>query len=340
MKVMTNTKTESETILNEDTLFLQNVEQGDIDDDIDKVWGYIGYLLDNDGDILQKVLCNSRKKNNSKKQLGGSTQKIGKVGGNSLFSRNTDAPVVKAAKKRKEQRNKSRSSADRAGGGLLGLRPRATASGTGGAPPPRSQSAGQNPFAAEPGAFDAPPLGHAPLRGPTASAPLRGVGGDREPRNLTEIERETWRRHVEDLRRGLEGSADAPAAAYAFGGVFSCEMYGSSEQRDQHDELYTEYVLRCRWGRTVDATRPWLVGRRFSEFAALDASLRGAYPSLTFPALPSSYVLFPLDPAVVEEREAGLGAYLGALLRDLPELLKTRHVDEFLQVSARIREVH
>ena len=238
-----------------------------------------------------------------------------------------------------------------------GLRPRATASGTGGAPPPRSQSAGQNPFAAEPGAFDAPPLGqnpfaaepgafdapplgHAPLRGPTASAPLRGVGGDREPRNLTEIERETWRRHVEDLRRGLEGAADAPAAAYAFGGVFSCEMYGSSEQRDQHDELYTEYVLRCRWGRTVDATRPWLVGRRFSEFAALDASLRGAYPSLTFPALPSSYVLFPLDPAVVEEREAGLGAYLGALLRDLPELLKTRHVDEFLQVSARIREVH
>ena len=117
-------------------------------------------------------------------------------------------------------------------------------------------------------------------------------------------------------------------------------MYGSSEQRDQHDELYTEYVLRCRWGRTVDATVPWLVGRRFSEFAALDASLRGAYPSLTFPALPSSYVLFPLDPAVVEEREAGLGAYLGALLRDLPELLKTRHVDEFLQVSARIREVH
>ena len=221
-----------------------------------------------------------------------------------------------------------------------GLRPRATASGTGGAPPPRSQSAGQNPFAAEPGAFDAPPLGHAPLRGPTASAPLRGVGGDREPRNLTENERETWRRHVEDLRRGLEGAADAPAAAYAFGGVFSCEMYGSSEQRDQHDELYTEYVLRCRWGRTVDATRPWLVGRRFSEFAALDASLRGAYPSLTFPALPSSYVLFPLDPAVVEEREAGLGAYLGALLRDLPELLKTRHVDEFLQVSARIREVH
>ena len=221
-----------------------------------------------------------------------------------------------------------------------GLRPRATASGTGGAPPPRSRSAGQNPFAAEPGAFDAPPLGHAPLRGPTASAPLRGVGGDREPRNLTEIERETWRRHVEDLRRGLEGAADAPAAAYAFGGVFSCEMYGSSEQRDQHDELYTEYVLRCRWGRTVDATRPWLVGRRFSEFAALDASLRGAYPSLTFPALPSSYVLFPLDPAVVEEREAGLGAYLGALLRDLPELLKTRHVDEFLQVSARIREVH
>ena len=45
MKVMTNTKTESETILNEDTLFLQNVEQGDIDDDIDKVWGYIGCLL-------------------------------------------------------------------------------------------------------------------------------------------------------------------------------------------------------------------------------------------------------------------------------------------------------
>ena len=114
MKVMTNTKTESETILNEDTLFLQNVEQGDIDDDIDKVWGYIGYLLDKDGDILQEVLCNSRKKNYSKKQLGGSTQKIGKVDGNLLFSRNTDAPVVKDAKKRKEQRNKSRSSADRA----------------------------------------------------------------------------------------------------------------------------------------------------------------------------------------------------------------------------------
>ena len=226
------------------------------------------------------------------------------------------------------------------------LRPRA-------APPPARRPAAPeepraprasrpaNPFA--PDAFDAPPPGHAPAaarRGPTAAAPLRGVGGDREPRNLTEDERETWRKHVDDLRRGLAGDAEAPAAAYAFGGVFSCDVYAASEQYDRNDEPYTEYVLRCRWGRTISATRPWLVGRRFSEFAALDASLRGACPSLNFPALPSSYVLFPLDPAIVAEREAGLGAYLRALLRDLPELLKTRHVDEFLQVSARIREIH
>ena len=52
-------------------------------------------------------------------------------------------------------------------------------------------------------------------------------------------------------------------------------MYGTAEAKDfETGEAYTEYIMRCQWGRTFETMRPWMVARRFREFVAVDANLR------------------------------------------------------------------
>ena len=97
--------------------------------------------------------------------------------------------------------------------------------------------------------------------------------------------------------------------------------------------------MRCQWGRTFEEMRPWMVARRFREFAAVDANLRGAFPDLAphLPPLPSSFVLFAMTPEVVEQRQKGLEAYLRKLVTELPTTLRSAQLDEFLCISDRIK---
>ena len=66
---------------------------------------------------------------------------------------------------------------------------------------------------------------------------------------------------------------------YAFNGVFSCCMYGTAEARDyETGEAYTEYIMRCQWGRTFEQMRPGRAGppRRFDRGPGPPPELRRA----------------------------------------------------------------
>uniref|UniRef100_A0A7S3K4V4 PX domain-containing protein n=2 Tax=Aureoumbra lagunensis TaxID=44058 RepID=A0A7S3K4V4_9STRA len=129
------------------------------------------------------------------------------------------------------------------------------------------------------------------------------------------------------------------AATYAFGGVFSCSMYGTAEAKDfETGEPYTEYIIRCQFGKTFETMKPWMVARRFREFVAVDANLRAALPDLAphLPPLPSSFVFFAMSPQVVEQRQHGLEQYLKTLITEFPATLKSPQLDEFLCIHSRI----
>lgn len=47
------------------------------------------------------------------------------------------------------------------------------------------------------------------------------------------------------------------------GGVFSWSYYGTSEGLEPNTrDTYTEHVMQCQWGRTVDTMKSWMVARR------------------------------------------------------------------------------
>jgi len=46
------------------------------------------------------------------------------------------------------------------------------------------------------------------------------------------------------------------AITHAFGGIFACSMYGAVESREPNTmKSYTEYLLRCQWGRTIETMK-------------------------------------------------------------------------------------
>ncbi|KAJ1449650.1 hypothetical protein M885DRAFT_448910 [Pelagophyceae sp. CCMP2097] len=152
-----------------------------------------------------------------------------------------------------------------------------------------------------------------------------------------------WRLRAGDLQRhGDALGSGAAAVTYAFGGVFSVGMYGTAEAKDyETGEAYTEYILRCQWGRTFEAMQPWMVARRFREFISVDANLRCALPDLArhLPPLPSAYVLFTMAPDIVEQRQRSLEDYLRRLVAELPTTLRSAQMDEFLCISDRIASI-
>ena len=85
-----------------------------------------------------------------------------------------------------------------------------------------------------------------------------GTGGDKsisniltkdERRVLSPQQRAAWRALQADLtsrRKEFHG-----AVTYAFDGIFSWQMYGSTEANEE-GKPYTEYLMRCQWGTTWD----------------------------------------------------------------------------------------
>ena len=85
-----------------------------------------------------------------------------------------------------------------------------------------------------------------------------GTGGDKsisniltkdERRVLSPQQRAAWKALQADLtsrRKEFHG-----AVTYAFDGIFSWQMYGSTEANEE-GKPYTEYLMRCQWGTTWD----------------------------------------------------------------------------------------
>ena len=142
-----------------------------------------------------------------------------------------------------------------------------------------------------------------------------------------------WRVQAKDLDQWRASKDFRGAVTCAFGGVFSCAMYGTAEARDfETGATYTEYIMRCQWGTTFNHMAPWMVARRFREFCALDANLKEAYPDAVdrFPKMPGKTFFGTLSPDTVETRQRELEAYIVGLFEMVPAALHSA------QVSARV----
>eukprot|EP00618_Florenciella_parvula_P012283 CAMPEP_0119478570 /NCGR_PEP_ID=MMETSP1344-20130328/8243_1 /TAXON_ID=236787 /ORGANISM="Florenciella parvula, Strain CCMP2471" /LENGTH=830 /DNA_ID=CAMNT_0007512749 /DNA_START=97 /DNA_END=2585 /DNA_ORIENTATION=+ len=137
---------------------------------------------------------------------------------------------------------------------------------------------------------------------------------------------------------------DITSAIYAYGGVFSCTMYGTADAVDfDTGQTYTEYILRCTWGTSIEVAKPWMVARRFREFYALDSILREAFPHLAdkMPSLPSKSLFGSLAPETVKTRQQQLEKYMSRIISTeaLSAIVKSPQLDEFLMISDRIKQI-
>lgn len=87
--------------------------------------------------------------------------------------------------------------------------------------------------------------------------------------------------------------------------------------------------------------QPWLVGRRFREFAALDEAVRMAFPdaATALHPLPQKLVFISMSPDVVEHRRGELEIYIGRIVTSLPDVLQSAAFDAFLGVTERVRSL-
>jgi len=163
----------------------------------------------------------------------------------------------------------------------------------------------------------------------TTSATMEGL--DRE--------RHAWEARQEDLtskRKGFNGGV-----AYAFGGVFCLAMYGSADAMDELGRSYTEYVTRCQWGPTWDTMQPWMMARRYREFDALDGQLRSSFPDMAkyLAELPPKEYFSSMSEDVINTRRKYLEEYMTRIVHQLPTILNSPFLDEFLHISERIASI-
>ena len=123
-----------------------------------------------------------------------------------------------------------------------------------------------------------------------------------ERKTLSIKERDTWRAKQADLnakRKDFHG-----AVTLAFNGIFSWQMYGSTEALDENGIVYTEYLMRCQWGTTFENIEPWIVAHRYKEFDMLHNKVKSKYSSLakSMPQLPKKEMFGNMDAQVIAKR--------------------------------------
>lgn len=162
---------------------------------------------------------------------------------------------------------------------------------------------------------------------------------DDDDANMTEKERAAWRAKQQDLtirRKEFHG-----AVTYAFGGVFAWQMYSAVDAIDEYGKPYTEYLMRCQWGTTWENMQPWLVARRFREFDALNELLQRHFPKLRekmFP-LPKKLLFGSLQSETIDQRTKDIEEYMATIITNIPNMLKSRYIDDFFGISARLKTI-
>ncbi len=127
----------------------------------------------------------------------------------------------------------------------------------------------------------------------------------------------------------------------AFEGIFSWSMYGTYEGVDATTgDAFIEYVMRCQWGPSHKSMTPWMVARRYREYAALNKDLHNNFPYLrsTLPCLPPKE-LFKTSAEVVARRKVGLEQYMTFLITNVPVILNSEYMDRFLTISERLKQI-
>ena len=141
---------------------------------------------------------------------------------------------------------------------------------------------------------------------------------------------------MKNKRKDFHGSV-----TYAWEGVFSWQMYGSTEAVDESGKEYTEYLVRCQWGTNFENMQPWIVGRRYSEFDRLDSDLKDKFPELAsrFKQLAEKSFFNYLDSQVIAQRRVSMEEYVSHIVSTMPTILRSEIMDKFLNISQRIKAI-
>lgn len=181
-----------------------------------------------------------------------------------------------------------------------------------------------------------------------AGRDLFGEGNEQNDAPLMEAEEENLMNPVEQGQKFQTG----PPIPYK-GGLFTCTMLGHRKQQDQNwGDEYTEYVVRCTWGRDVleQSKTAWLVGGRYNNFNALHQELKSAAAGengkrpVWFPRFPrrhpfSSMIGKNQEEKFIQKREKELNRYLTQVLTQMPDALVNIHMDRFINLSLRTQDI-
>lgn len=180
-----------------------------------------------------------------------------------------------------------------------------------------------------------------------AGRDLFGEGGEITSGPLMEAADEHLVNPVEMIQNFTTG----PPIPYR-GGIFTCTMMGHRKQQDANwGDEYTDYVLRCTWGRNVleQSKTAWLVGGRYNDFNALHQELKRAVSSTGkrpgwFPRFPKRHIFGSIfgknqEERFITKREKELNRYLGQILTQMPDALSNVHMDRFMNLSLRTRDI-
>lgn len=137
------------------------------------------------------------------------------------------------------------------------------------------------------------------------------------------------------------------------GGILTCTMLGHRKQQDENwGDEYTEYVLRITWGRDIleQSKTAWLVGGRYNDFNALHQELKAAASGRRgkrapwFPRFPKRHPFSSMMGKNKQEkflikREKEMNRYMTQVLTQMPDALLNVHMDRFLNLTLRTRDI-
>nr|CCA15693.1 myosinlike protein putative [Albugo laibachii Nc14] len=137
------------------------------------------------------------------------------------------------------------------------------------------------------------------------------------------------------------------------GGIFTCTLLGHRKQQDQDwGDEYSEYVLRCTWGRDIleQSKTAWLVGGRYNDFNILHQELKAAASGRRgkrapwFPRFPkrhpfSTMIGINQQEQFIVKREKELNRYMTQVLTQMPDALLNAHLDRFLNLTLRTQDI-